>query len=84
MEHRHSGHLSAETEATRRLGTADLDRLTVASRYGLNHLVEVGEDGSDEPAGPRANEDALGGTLDLALAPFGPQVSGSPDRPVRG
>ena len=44
----------------------DLDRLAIAARDGLDHLKDVGEDGSHEAACPRADEDAAGETLDLA------------------
>ena len=55
-------------EPPRGFGAVDLDRLAVAACDDLDHLVDVGGDGADEPAGPRTNEDAAGETLDCALA----------------
>ena len=68
MEHGRGRHLGAELEPPRGFGAVDLDRLTIAARDGLDHLEDVGEDGSHEAACPRADEDAAGETLDLAPA----------------
>ena len=62
------GTWGAEPEAPRGFRAMDLNRLAIAARDDLDHLVDVGKDGSDEPAGPRTNEDAVGETLVLALA----------------
>ena len=66
MEHGRDRHLGAELEPARGFGAVDLDRLAIAARDGLDHLKDVGEDGSHEAACPRADEDAAGETLDLA------------------
>ena len=68
MEHGRDRHLGAELEPARGFGAVDLDRLAIAARDGLDHLKDVGEDGSHEAACPRADEDAAGETLDLAAA----------------
>ena len=67
MEHGRGRHLRAEPEPSGGFGAVDLDRLAIAARHGLDQLVDVGKDGADKPTGPRANENAVGETLDLAL-----------------
>ena len=68
MEHGRGRHLGAEPAPPDSFGAVDLDCLAIAARDGLDHFEYVGQDGADEPAGPRADEDAVGETLDLALA----------------
>ena len=67
MEHGCGRHLGTEPESPRGFGAVDLERLAIVACDHLDHLVNVRHDGPYEPVGPRADEDAVGETPDLAV-----------------
>ena len=66
MEHGRHRHLGAEFEPSGSFGPMDLDRLAIAVRDGLDHLLDFGNDSPHEPARSWTDEDAASDALDLA------------------
>ena len=68
MEHGSYRRLGAEFEPSGRFGAMDLDRLSIATCDGLDHVVDFRNDSSHEPARSWTYEYAASDALDLALA----------------